>query len=308
MKSLAEAQQALAKKKPTNQPTKILVDRLDVHGDVLVATSILPGLKEKYPDSTIAWHVRRGFGFALTNNPYIDIIVLGPLHGDYRKGYDIVVTPDHHYAWSKPMAQVHCEQAGVPLHKPELYFDPIELSAVPERHKNRIIIANHAGWRSRECPNLNQVLCDLSEHHSEMLQADNGKAICDSIDHYPELSLRQIAARMHFAKLYIGIDTVFMHMAVACGIPMVLCMGPTDQYTQYIPNATVIKPFKHRNPAMPNEMFAHGVPITLSTILLGIRTKLAEDGRIIDWRIDHPMISYATEEDYPCGQEKQKSG
>ncbi|MHA2375567.1 MAG: glycosyltransferase family 9 protein [Candidatus Thorarchaeota archaeon] len=276
---------------------KILVDRLDVHGDVLVATSILPGLWEKYPDAKIDWHVRRGYDFALKNNVYINEIIQGPAK-DYRRGYDLVVAPDHHMAWSGPMAMVHCKQADVSFNPPELYFTKEELEAIPEKHKNRILVANAAGWNSRVCPNLPKVLAEMTEHHPEMLQVDNGRPIADGIDHFPKLSLREVAARMSYAKLYIGIDTVFMHMAVALGVPMVLCMGPTDQKTQYIPNATVIKPYTWDNPAEPYPDTKDGIQIPQTTILLGIRTKLAENGEIIDKKPRRKMISYSKKEDY----------
>lgn len=285
--------------KDPNEIRRILVDRLDVHGDVLVATSVLPGLARKYPNASIDWHVRRGFDFALKNNPHIHRVIMGPRAPGYKDGYDLVVTPDHHYCWNRPMAQIHCDQAGVPLHKPELYFSKEELDAVPERFRGRVLVTAYtAGWQSRTCPNLGKVLALLRENQHQMLQADNGRPIADRIDHFPELKLREIATIMHYAKLYIGIDTVFMHMAVACGVPMVLCMGPTDQRTQFIPNATVIKPFKHDNPAMGHKDFAHGIDIPLGIILTGIRTKLSSDGDIVDRVFKDDMISYVSEEEY----------
>lgn len=276
---------------------RVLVDRLDVHGDVLVCTSVLPGLREKYPDAKIDWHVRKGYGFALENNPYINRIIPGPVN-KFDTDYDLVVTPDHHGRWNKPMAMIHCEQAGVEFHKPELYLTQEEINAVPEELRDAIVVANTAGWSSRVCPNLNPVLTELTEiDHHWMVQLDNGPDISSSIGH-TKLTLREAAALMHHAKLYIGIDTVFMHMAVALGKPMVLCMGPTDQYTQYTPNATIIKPYEWTNPAEPYPDTKDGIQIPEETILIGIRTKLDEDGYVVDKKPRRKMISYVTEEDY----------
>lgn len=282
---------------PLVDVTTILVDRLDVHGDVLVATSILPGLHEKYPNAKIDWRVRKGFGFALQNNPYINNIIemVGNRTLDLND-YDLEIRPDHHMHWNKPMAAVHCEQAGVPLHKPELYLTQEEIEAVPEECRDRILVANHAGWSSRVCPNLTQALAQLSYDH-DFIQIDNGKNLYESIDH-PTLTLREAAAYMYHAKLYIGIDTVFMHMAVAFEKPMVLCMGPTDQFTQYIPNATIIKPYEWKNPAEPYPDTKDGIQLDVDTIIAGIETKLNEDGTIGDRHPRRKMISYSTEEDY----------
>ena len=265
---------------------------------MLVATSILPGLAEKFPGAKIDWHVRRGYDFSLINNPYINKIIYGPTtsaKGSYRDGYDLVFAPDHHMAWNKPMAQVHCDQAGVPLHKPELYMTTEEIDQFGDRYNEYIVVSNTAGWGSRVCPNLSNVLAELADTHKDMVQVDNGRDIADKIDH-PKLTLRQAAAIMADASLYIGIDTVFMHMAVAFGVPMVLCMGPTDQKTQYIPNSTVIKPYAWDNPAEPYPDTKDGIQLKQSIILLGIRTKLAEDGSIIDKKPRRKMISYTTED------------
>jgi hypothetical protein len=262
-------------------PENILIDRLDVHGDVLVCTSILPGLREKYPDAHISWHVRKGYGFALENNPYLDHVIPGPMPPGYQKNYDMVITPDHHMRWNKPMAMIHCEQAGVEFHGPELYFTQDEYASLPDELSNKILVCNTAGWGSRVCPNLSVVLDQLAQGGMDFVQIDNGPDISEHIPH-PVLSLRQAAVAMWSAKLYIGIDTVFMHMAVALGVPMVLCMGPTDQYTQYTPNATIIKPYEWKNPAEPYPDTKDGIQLQASSILSGIRTKMNEFGELVN--------------------------
>ncbi|MCJ7761377.1 methyltransferase domain-containing protein [Candidatus Bathyarchaeota archaeon] len=257
----------------------ILVERFDVHGDVLVATSVLPGLKEKYPHAKIDWHVRTGFDFALQNNPYIRTIIQGPVSDiiELHSKYDIVIPIEHHNKWSKPMAWVHCDEAGVPVHRPELYLTLAELRAVPERLRQRVLVANKAGWKSRECPNLTQVLNDIAT--DEYLQIDSASPISSHIEQFHG-TLREVAAVMKFAKLYIGIDTVFMHMAVALYIPMVLFLGPTGPESQWIPDSVFLRPFVHLNPAEPNLAFANGIQLSKEDILNTIRKVLKENGEI----------------------------
>jgi len=266
----------------------ILVERLDVHGDVLVATSILPGLKKKYPDAEISWHVRKHYDFALLNNPYIDKIIQGPDRSISKEDYDLAIAPDHHMQWNRPMAQIHCDDAGVPFHRPELYLSKEEIEAVPEHHRDRVLVANKAGWKTRMCPNLNDALMEVSEYPG-FVQIDNGPDLYEGIDH-PNLTLRGAAAYMYWARLYIGIDTVFMHMAVAFDKPMVLCMGPTGPESQYIPNATVIKPYEWDNPAKPYP--DKHIELPVENIVRAIKTKLNDDMTIADRRTRLKFVEY----------------
>ncbi|NQU16567.1 MAG: glycosyltransferase family 9 protein [Candidatus Saganbacteria bacterium] len=55
---------------------KILIVLLGAIGDVVMATSILPGLKEKYPEARISWLVGKWSAPVLQNNPYIDEIII----------------------------------------------------------------------------------------------------------------------------------------------------------------------------------------------------------------------------------------
>ncbi|MBT8383301.1 MAG: glycosyltransferase family 9 protein [Ignavibacteria bacterium] len=52
--------------------TKILIINLDAMGDVLMTTAQLPGLKRKYPDSTIYWITHKNASPLLANNHFID--------------------------------------------------------------------------------------------------------------------------------------------------------------------------------------------------------------------------------------------
>lgn len=227
---------------------------------MLVATSILPGLHEKYPNAKIDWYVRQGFDFALLHNPYITNVIHGPVPDpdSLAADYDLIIDPEHHHRWNKPMAEIHCEAAEVRFNPPELYLTPKELD-IPTQFKYRILIANKAGWKSRQCPNLIPVLAELSSRYPEMLQIDKGRKI-GNIEQYSG-KLREVAALMYHAKAYVGIDTVFMHMAVALKKPMALCLGPTGPETQYIPEAYFARPFIHMNPAEPNAAFANGIQL-----------------------------------------------
>jgi ADP-heptose:LPS heptosyltransferase len=55
---------------------KILIINLDAMGDVLMTTAQLPGLKRKFPESTIYWVTFKNAAPLLFNNPLIDHIYL----------------------------------------------------------------------------------------------------------------------------------------------------------------------------------------------------------------------------------------
>jgi len=59
---------------------KILIIKLDAAGDVLRTTSILPGLKDRYPDSYLTWITRDISRPLFINNPYVDRVL--PLEPD----------------------------------------------------------------------------------------------------------------------------------------------------------------------------------------------------------------------------------
>ena len=215
---------------------KILVNRNDCHGDILAATSVLLGLQEKYPDAEIHFQVGGGYSRVLQNNPRIDQIILG------RDGHYDVVIPylDHHSQWSDHMPRVHCRIAGVPFNPPELYLTEAEFEAQRE-YKGYITVANQAGWKTREYEHM-QIVVDCLKDKYPMVQNDLGDDM--GIAH-PRLSLREAAAVMAQSKLYLGIDTVFLHMAAALQKPMVSVMGQTcvegNNYSQYAPYATEIR-------------------------------------------------------------------
>ena len=55
--------------------TRILIINLDAMGDVLMTTAQLPGLKRKYPESTIYWLTLKNAAGLLQNNRYIDRVL-----------------------------------------------------------------------------------------------------------------------------------------------------------------------------------------------------------------------------------------
>lgn len=55
---------------------KILMINLDAMGDVLMTTAQLPGIKRKFPESTIYWITLKNAAGLLENNPFIDNVFI----------------------------------------------------------------------------------------------------------------------------------------------------------------------------------------------------------------------------------------
>lgn len=81
--------------------TKILIINLDAMGDVLMTTAQLPGLKRKFPESTIYWITMKVAAPLLHNNPLIDkvlpydfesLAILSQMQFDYALCSDKSVT------------------------------------------------------------------------------------------------------------------------------------------------------------------------------------------------------------------------
>ncbi|GMR25772.1 MAG: glycosyltransferase family 9 protein [Ignavibacteria bacterium] len=76
---------------------KILIIKLDAIGDVLRTTSILPPLKQKYPDSYITWCTKQNASALFSGNNYVDEIITIEEDTQFRlmaEEFDIVINLD----------------------------------------------------------------------------------------------------------------------------------------------------------------------------------------------------------------------
>lgn len=74
----------------------MLIIKLGAIGDVIRTTSILPGLKEKYPKSKISWLTKKESFDILKNNSLIDVIFLieNPNNGLKKHEFGLVISLD----------------------------------------------------------------------------------------------------------------------------------------------------------------------------------------------------------------------
>ena len=87
---------------------KIILIKLDAVGDVLRTTSILPSLKEKYPDSSITWITKEKSFEVIKDNEKIDEIYFDTdeLEHIYNDDFDIAMNLDSGLDSCKIMSQL----------------------------------------------------------------------------------------------------------------------------------------------------------------------------------------------------------
>ncbi len=89
---------------------KILIIKLGAFGDVIRTTSILPGLKFKYPGCEISWVAKSNAADFLKNNNLIDkIFFMDGIKKNLSSDYDLVISLDDDYET--------CELASKTIHK-----------------------------------------------------------------------------------------------------------------------------------------------------------------------------------------------
>lgn len=208
-------------------------------GDVMVMTSVLPGLAKKYPGATIDFCTNVGYDASLENNPYIHQVVRSD-----DGSYDLVLRIDHSDQWDAPMNAVHCRIAGVEVNPPELYFTDAELQ-FGKQYEVCIAFAHTAGWVSRRYRHWPEVVTSLRKKY-RLVQIDNGAHVVEGIEH-PSLDVRHAMSVVNAAGLYLGVDSLFMHVAAACCVPQVVVMCATGAELQYMPCSTVIRPFPFKS-------------------------------------------------------------
>ena len=92
---------------------RIIIVKLDAVGDVLRTTSILPSLKEKYPESNITWITKERSYDVLKDNDMIDEIYFtsDELDHVYNDTFDIAINLDSGADSSEIMNRLNAVQS-----------------------------------------------------------------------------------------------------------------------------------------------------------------------------------------------------
>jgi ADP-heptose:LPS heptosyltransferase len=106
---------------------RILIIKLDALGDVLRTTTILPPLKEKYPNSYITWYTKFNANQIFDNNNFVNEVLNLENDAMYRletEEYDLVINLDNSKISAAIASQVRGkEKIGFLLNK-KGYIEP----------------------------------------------------------------------------------------------------------------------------------------------------------------------------------------
>jgi len=231
----------LVKDKRKNQtPVKnILLNRKGANGDVLVAASVAPALKEKYPGCKITFAT--DCPEVLAKNPYIDQIA-GSIDRTDRT-FQIFYNLDmaYEYRANTNILKAYCYVVGVKPNRCKLYINCENKFNLP---KNYVVIhADTTAWvgRNWQLNKFNELAQRIRELGFSVVRV--GKTLDKSINCDLNLcnrtSISQLAAVIEKANLFVGIDSFPMHIAQITNTPGVCFFGSIKPETRiYSPQMT----------------------------------------------------------------------
>ena len=219
----------LVKAKRTVRPVKvgnILVRRQAAHGDVLMAASVLPAIKKKHPKAKI--YFSTVCGEMLNGNPHIDHVIKES--EAHKQVYQLTYNMDLSYE-RRPhtnILQAYADEVGVKMS--ECRLDLARTSSdhlVPAGTEFVVIHAGKTAWVGRNW---------LEERFDEVAERINRTIVCigHTGDHFVpcgnydlrgKTSIGELADVIARAKLFVGIDSLPMHIAQAMNTPGVCFFG-----------------------------------------------------------------------------------
>jgi ADP-heptose:LPS heptosyltransferase len=217
-------------------------------GDVLLITPTLRKLKQCYPESRVhVYCINRSHGEVLRNNKYIDrLTVLGALRrniyylvGNLLKSVEIQ-SPNYgrlipSLFYQKKAAEIIGEMIGVEIDnpRPDCFLtesEEIEGRNTISKYPNPVVIhvtgksTQNKNWLVKNWEAL--VLNNPFYNYLQIGMADE-EPVRGAVDLRGTTSLRQAFAIIKAANAFIGVDSVFAHVATAFQRPAVVLFGAT---------------------------------------------------------------------------------
>jgi ADP-heptose:LPS heptosyltransferase len=205
---------------------KILVRREAARGDVLVASAVVPALKKKYDGCKIAFYTK--CPSVLTKNIYIDFVT--DSSDILEEEFDLRIDLDMAYE-NRPtthVLQAYADVAQVPIEDCKLYIH-CERVNMPLFNNYVVIHAGITNWVGRNWSNEGWRSLALQLHDKGYqivcVGAGGDRFVPSDADVRNKATINEVATIMKGAKLFVGIDSLPMHIAQAVGTPGVVFFG-----------------------------------------------------------------------------------
>lgn len=217
----------------------IVIRRRAAHGDVLLAASVAPALKKKYPNVKIIFST--DCPEVLQNNPWIDKVVEVYSERWFQLYYDFDML--YEYRPNTNIIATFADAVGVDKKDCDLYLHTEPIENLPESY-----IVIHAGktlWAGRNWSSFkfDAISSKLYTAGHKIIcvgtDSDHKTSACD-LDLRGKTSIAQLGYVIKNAKLFVGIDSFPMHIAQTFEIPGVCFFGSILPSTRLIKDC--IKP------------------------------------------------------------------
>ncbi len=212
----------------------IVVKRAGAYGDVLLTTPIIRALRERYPLSPI-W-VETVCPQIFTHNPHVanlqTRIATGFDHRIFNLNGSYEATPARHFVLA------YAEKCGLSAidDRTELYIPEIDhQKAARLMPDGTRWVAMHCGpstWRSKEWPveRFSAVSAYLQSEGFKIVLVGSagGKHVQHDLDERGQTTIQGMGAIIKRAQLFIGLDSLPLHVAQCVGTPVIGLFGITD--------------------------------------------------------------------------------
>jgi ADP-heptose:LPS heptosyltransferase len=219
---------------------KILIRRKEALGDVLLASSVLRPVKNRFPDHEIDFATDTPE--ILEHHPLINTVLPGTAHG---AGYDIVYDLDLAYELRPRCSILESYAAVVGVQAKDLHLSiTVEekakqqaLSLLKEKgiHDNRPLAAlQTAGsfwvknWPVAAYKQVSDALRSQLGVTPVVLGSPGDPAIEGAIDLRGAADIKTSIALLSCCTVFIGIDSFLLHCAKALGLPVAAFFGHSD--------------------------------------------------------------------------------
>ncbi len=212
----------------------IVVKRAAAYGDVLLTTPIIRALKERYPLSPI-W-VETGCPQIFSHNPHVANLQTRIRHERDLMVFDL--NGSYESVTNRHIVLSYAEKCGLSAidDRTELYIPEIAhqraARLMPDGEK---WVAMHVGpstWRSKEWPQerFSEVSAFLKGEGFKivLMGTPAGRHVQHDLDERSKTTIQEMGALIKRAQLFIGLDSLPLHVAQCVGTPVIGLFGVTD--------------------------------------------------------------------------------